>query len=57
MPDLAVNNSILYLTSEERFYLRIYLEKKYKLIIIARTLLLETSLPRSFSIYTRILKL
>ena len=56
MPDSAVNNSISHLTNEERLYLRIRLEKKYKSIITARTLLAETNLPRSSSIYTRISK-
>ena len=56
MPDLVINNSISHLTSEERLYLRINLEKKYKSIIIARTLLIEPSLPGSSSIYIKISK-
>ena len=57
MPDLAVNNSISYLINEERLYLRINLEKKYKLIIIARPRIFKTNSLRSSSIYIRISKL
>ena len=56
MSDLAVNNSASHLTNEERLYLRIYLEKKYKSITITRILLAEFNLSGFSLIYIRISK-
>ena len=56
MSDLAVNNSISYLINEKRLYLRINLEKKYKLIIMARSYIFETNSLRSSFTYIRISK-
>ena len=57
--DLAVNNSALHSTNEERLYIlhiRILLGKKHKSITMARIPLAETGSPGSFSAHTRISK-